>query len=154
MPNWVHNKLSIEGDSVLLAECLSMIYKPGTKEIDFGILVPDNDDSSINWYYDNWGTKWNPEKGETRILLKGDSEHRVKFLTANGVPKPWLSRLINKFPQLKFNLWYVNLGEFYGYLKYKKGETKRGCFDPEINEENDWEGNDHYIYFIDKYFGY
>lgn len=150
MPNWVRNKLLIKGDSNSISECLEMIYS--SRGIDFSKLIPPHLNADSDWYYKHWGTKWNATSDDTIVLLNEENTYIVKFITANSPPKSWLKTLASKFPQLLFVMWYVDANEYYGKIKIVDGKSKSLLWDPEADEDNDWEGNDHYIYFMNKHF--
>ena len=58
---------------------------------------------SEEWYYTNWGCKWNAE--EVKTDLEGN-KLTYTFATANGVPEPIVKTMAKMFPTLDFELDY------------------------------------------------
>lgn len=82
-------------------------------EVYFGILIPQpkgmfqggtNDaiakrnarfgiEDWFDWNKTNWGTKWNPNRGETTFEWLDDTTAELSFCTAWSLPEPWLRKL-------------------------------------------------------------
>ena len=130
MPNWIHNRLIVTGESrelsrfVAAAEAVEIDEETGERTpLDFErhlptphellagargphgspVRVPYGDDGWFHWRRENWGTKWNamwPSR-------EGDARGGIvayKFATAWTPPEAWLRSVSELHPELVFEL--------------------------------------------------
>jgi len=159
MPNWCENRLTIQGDKAVLDEIEVKHFRDTTDgaELDFNTIIPypqeckDADareskemgfasvfsEEGYNWCCNNWGTKWNAKS--TSSLRVDDNELEVTFDTAWSPPIPVVLAFSTLYPQLVFELQYVEYGcGFGGYSVCKNGqEIEVDHYDVEMEEEDD-----------------
>jgi len=66
-----------------------------------------------DWYYwrlSNWGTKWDVSEDSQNIINDDDNEISVSFSTAWSSPTEWVKKAAKKFPNLRFQLSYMEEG--------------------------------------------
>jgi hypothetical protein len=130
MPNWCDNKLSIDGDEKLIKKFYDENKDDDEdEELSFNKSVPlYDDDDDDDYEYDGdgddnmkritmWGTKWDAHEVCTDKM--GDYE----FQTAWSPPIPWFVEVVEKYPELSFELLYSEQGMgFSGVIKGKARE--------------------------------
>ena len=129
MPNWCNNFLLVTGDD----ELLEKFHDENTgddEELSFNKSVPlcdDDDDDNDNMKNINmWGTKWDA------IEVCCDEFGRYEFDTAWSPPIPWFRAIVEKYPELDFELWYSEPGMYFsGVVKGARGEIY-------MNDEGDY----------------
>lgn len=119
MPNWCDNKLSIDGDEELLKKFYNE-NRDDDNELSFDKSVPlyDDDDGDDNMKrITRWGTKWDAHEVCTNEM--GEYE----FDTAWSPPEQWFIAIVEKYPELSFELLYSEPGMgFSGVIKGEDGE--------------------------------
>lgn len=123
MPNWIYNKLVLQGSWNEIKQIIGSDRKnpikynqtksKSYKKFKFDLIAPvdqihKHESSNIKDFYDPhtpyikaWGTKWQP--GEVTILKQID-QVILEFQTAWDPPTNWINILAEKFPNVKFNL--------------------------------------------------
>ncbi len=72
-------------------------------------------DTDYDWSVKYWGTKWNSCKNHI-------DDNEIIFATAWSLPKPVMIRLSEIFPDVEFELWYMDEGwNFAGHKTYRNG---------------------------------
>jgi hypothetical protein len=126
MPNWCSNNLTVTGRGVG-----KLIQYVKDTEFDFNLIKPmpivirmfnefgRHTGKWYSWCIANWGTKWGAEVCGTRKVRGG---YCVYFDTAWAPAIPIVERLSQKFPKLKFSLYYEESGScFAGTTIYVGG---------------------------------
>ncbi len=140
MPNWVENILTIRGPRVreFMMACAgySPIYSSdgGKEEIIIRLLngdfygkfkfnalvpVPENvlqqgySEAGYYWQIDNWGTKWDIDDEDIFEYHIGIEYACIGFCTAWSPPLSWLKKVSELYPDLHFELKYVEMGCFF-----------------------------------------
>jgi hypothetical protein len=137
MPNWCYNQLIILGDE----ENLLQFYQQNkndekNEELDFLKSVPqpeeitssNNNLSSnevlttpnwYNWNISNLGTKWNVKDAD---YIKNQNNITYKFDTAWSPPIPWVEKVSVKYPEIIFQLDYIEEDcGFAGLIEFENG---------------------------------
>jgi len=134
MPNWCTNIVIVSGLNVN-----SFILENETKEdkLSFAKSVPFPDNiyqgnlgpeeeklygknTWYNWNNENWGTKWDCCDVDCDICLE---QVKYTFDTAWTPPQQWLQTTSKKYPDLKFEIEFEEIGcDFWGKILYQKGK--------------------------------
>jgi hypothetical protein len=126
------NKLDIKGDTKKIVELFEFIETKDSK-FDFNKIIPLPVEEEENWYHwrvNNWGTKWFPDNVEKSIET---NYAEISFWTAWSPPSGIINALSEKFPELRFILWYEECGmDFSGYQIWENGV----CVDEDEDEFN------------------
>lgn len=172
MPNWVDNRLRIEGKEEHLAEFRKWIAEDCGGEFSFEKFLPipqelidspsSNRDSEktkefeakygaadwYSWSVDNWGTKWDLKLQDDDFLENFDDYQGFSFDTAWSPPIQAIKHLSLKFPNLKFEMDFIDESWiFWGTSEFEKGESKETSY--EI--KNLFKGNkDGYQFLVDE----
>jgi len=111
MPNHITNILCLEGKKQILDKIL-----PESNKFSFVFTVPpppENpcprmslNDPLSNWFVDNWGTKWDALNPIVQTHKK--NKIIIMFDTAWSPPDNWLKHIHLMFPQLQFNLVWID----------------------------------------------
>lgn len=115
MPNWSENKLEITGnqkDLEIFKERTKGKQKDEDPNLSLNSLVPIPEDEKKNWYdwsCQNWGVKWDIEKDSVRINHTKTSL-KYDFLTTWNPPMVWIKRISRLFPNLEFNVSFLEFG--------------------------------------------
>lgn len=138
MPNWCENRLEVQGDEKEVhgwVEQASSLRGPDVdpQPIHFAAFVSQPDDlpdtEIIDWRYNNWGTKWEPEFFSMDRLQGGATYY---FETPWGPPLVWIEQVSRQYPALEFRLVYAEPGmDFSGDVVIKSGRVLReteGCY--------------------------
>ncbi|WP_353431420.1 hypothetical protein [Polynucleobacter sp. MWH-UH23A] len=100
MPNWTHNSISVKNTGQGFDE-LREIFTP-INDCDsepFHLLIPPPSDGvDLDWYCNNWGTKW--DAVDTRIHGRNKDEYQIVFRTAWAPPIPIFEEICRRFPDL------------------------------------------------------
>jgi hypothetical protein len=112
MPNWVANRLSMDGKDERVQECLDFVRSIDSEggirsDFDFNQIIPTTGEADwYSWGIKNWGTKWNAT--DSYVSDSGD----VCFNTAWSPPIPVIRKLAELFPDLIFELeWTIEGNE-------------------------------------------
>lgn len=95
-----------------------------------------------DWNVFNWGTKWDIDKIENKGLIaqiennKDNEEVTIElfFDTAWSPCVVFLENIYTKFPDLTFDLYYIELGEFFAGHTSAYFEDGEGIFEDECGE--------------------
>ncbi len=119
MANHIQNRLEISGNAKEVAKVLNHIKGDGKIDFDKIKKMPTND-TTVEWAYENWGTKW---------LAYDQDDKRTKgnviyFKTANNPPDVLIKYLSKQFPNVFIFLDYADehKGENVGKIKFKGGK--------------------------------
>ncbi len=131
MPNWFYFSLNVSGEKKDVEQFVENVkgsakYETEGYEFDFNHFIPQPDnifrgalgikeekhceDNSIpswyRWNIDNWGTKWNAVcDDEIAISVDGfPFEHEYNLRTAWADPRPIIIKMIQKYPNLDFDI--------------------------------------------------
>lgn len=131
MPNDCQNKLTIKGKNL---NKIKEFLKSEDSEFDFRKILPqpkeviesENDSKGMiplwyEWNTANWGTKWNAY--EINLTQKQESLE-YSFCSAWVPPIPVIKKLIELFPEYKFDFKYFEFGMMLAGIVNKNGETK------------------------------
>jgi hypothetical protein len=122
MPNDCYNLVRISGDEATIKTIKETKFS-------FQALYPcphdeNNNDTTIEWRTENWGTKW--DRYNFRIITEGTTGLEFKFSTAWAPPYDFFTYLLKKYPDLWLRCdWSEEggmAGVFVGYMK--EGELK------------------------------
>lgn len=117
MPNWVRNKLFINGPIDSVKQC-TLDISTDTEHISFEKIHPRPKDIGDNWYdwsVENWGTKW--DVNETFE----DEDGYICFDTAWSTPVELVCTLSKRYPNLTFEVQFSDedLGHNTGVYTFK-----------------------------------
>ena len=121
MPNWVRNKLFIHGPTDRVKQC-TLDIASDNEHISFEKIFPRPKDIGDGWYdwsIENWGTKWNGDIYDIKI---NEGELIVNFASAWSPPTHWLQKVARIFPDLHFELTYMETGIWFAGLCIAEGE--------------------------------
>ncbi len=143
MPNWVSHRITCTGSKNVLEQLIQGITTTENNDtvIDFNRIIPmpalvfgealnrEQQDKmpNRNWYdwsLEHWGTKWNACHSKIGRIT---SETVIIYLdTAWSTPAPVFERLAWLFPELQFDIGYIDEGwGFAGKVTFKKGELQQ-----------------------------
>ena len=142
MPNWVENKLTIDGPATVLKDLWDAIHHenrflsyivPRPKTPLYG-NIDTKGELARNWAYENWGTKWEIDFSDssTKFKFQKRPNGRVKitgqFDSANGPPVQALDTFFQKAIKskrvaLNVDLVYCDYGSFIG--RYTNGTCEQ-----------------------------
>ena len=144
MPNYVQNRIHLDGKSELIQQMLEKIqnqeYGIGTVDFEKILPMPSNvgDAGVISWRIINWGTKWNAFDYDTDVDYSEEYSQSgvLKFWTAWSAPHPVLEKLAQMFPEIEFvHEWAdEDLGRNCGRRVYVQGEEFES-YSPETEKE-------------------
>lgn len=138
MANHIVNKIIFNSENAH-SIISSLLNEQG--EIDFNILIPtplhvyqadlgkeeekDFKANWLSWNRANWGTKWNAYSTYHFVSDNPDNPSLIQFLTAWGVPYPFIIAFLNKY-KVDFTLEYADEGyNFWGVEEYNGKATSR-----------------------------
>ena len=153
MPNWVSHKITCTGSKNILEQLLQGITTTENNDtfIDFNRIIPmpalvfdgaltsEQKDKmpNRNWYewsLKHWGTKWNA--CHSKIGKITSETLIIYFDTAWSLPEPVLEQLAWLFPELRFDILYIEEGcSFAGHMTFEKGALKNSA-EMECGEDN------------------
>jgi hypothetical protein len=105
MPNNITNKLEIKGDITTI----NKIIGNEDEIFSFEIVVPmpkEKEKDWYNWRWDNWGTKW--DAYEICDITRQENFAQLVFYTAWSPPKKWLEKVMQKYPELDYILYWID----------------------------------------------
>ena len=119
------------------ALCFHNLYPvpDGLLERTYGASAEDEKDlppvdgcrSGHDWEVRHWGTKWGPSDSCCEVLATGDGGGEVEygFSTAWTPPLGFLQHVSTRFPELRFDLRYSEIGcAFQGRFIVQGGDVK------------------------------
>ena len=127
MPNWVYNRVTVEGES-------SHVKILHDLKFDFKKLFPCPDKDDWIWCSAHWGTKWAANDIEIIEYEDGDpnSVLEVYFDTAWSPPHGFLAHLTELYPSLKIHCYYEEEGDqTIGEARYADGVMEIEQLHPE-----------------------
>jgi hypothetical protein len=118
MPNYIYNKLILQGDWYSIKKIIGSDRKnpmknkqtkpKSYKKFKFDLIAPletnQISDQQLNTHYHQinaWGTKWQPWNV---TLIKEPDQVILEFETAWDPPVNWINKLFELYPNIKFNL--------------------------------------------------
>lgn len=107
MPNWCNNILEINGGSERDLAGVAALLVDNDTPFQSIHPVPDGVDA-YDWRVANWGTKWDADCFD--VNLHSDGTLSVVFDTAWSPPLGVMTRLAERFPSLRFRLFYEEGG--------------------------------------------
>jgi hypothetical protein len=89
------------------------------------VILAGYSDIGYKWCRDNWGTKWDVYIDLDKDTLYKDDEYiEMSFDSAWSPPVAWLKNIAPLYPELEFELAYMELGNmFAGVVKVKNDEV-------------------------------
>lgn len=123
MPNWCDNTLIVTGSNDRVKQFMEETCHddtPNRKELKFSAHFPEpNAEDWYDWRIKNWGTKWNGDIYDIKI---NEGELIVNFASAWSPPTHWLQKVARIFPDLHFELTYMETGIWFAGLCIAEGE--------------------------------
>lgn len=138
MPNWFYFSLQVSGKKEEVEAFVENVkgtekYETEGREFDFNHFIPQPDNifrenigsdkkkeldaiGVPNWYdwnNANWGTKWNANVEDE---YSDGNAHRYEMATAWAFPTPVIEAMIEKYPNLDFDITGEEEGGAYGVL--------------------------------------
>ncbi len=131
MPNWFNFTLEVSGKEKDVQEFVENVkgskeFETEDREFDFNHFIPQPENlfrdklshdkemelkskgipDWYNWNIDNWGTKWNAVVDDSYWIseLKNLSSFRYDMATAWADPRPIIMKMIEKYPNLEFEI--------------------------------------------------
>lgn len=135
-PNWCNNILTITGKKVDIDNFLDKNITKPTKEykneyLNLEVLAPIGE-----WEYEkavnNWGTKWTPTI--YNMYRSSNEEVILDFDSAWAPPINWLKVAMDKCPDLRFELKYVEQGVGFCGIYSEIKDKEYDYNDPEYNK--------------------
>ena len=125
MPNYITNKLIINGDKLSIDQIIGL---NNNQENNFSfkntVPQPENIDENFDWYtwnINNWGTKWdlsdasivnnsnvNNSNVNNSNFNNSNTNIEIRFYTAWSCPYIWFEKTIAQFPNLQFKLSWID----------------------------------------------
>ena len=144
MPNWCSNTLQISGCPKQMDEFKKMSIIKSEKNLDIftmnGLvtmpeelaicegLTPEQiverrikygHDNWYDWRFENWGTKWDANDSDIEEDEKG---LEINFCTAWSPAIPYIKQVSKMFPDLVFDLYFMETGEWFAGRVTAKNE--------------------------------
>ena len=180
MPNWFNFSLEVSGKKEDVQEFVQNVkgskdYDTEGYEFDFNHFIPQPDnifrgnlglneekyckDNNLpnwyNWNVDNWGTKWNANIDDSYWVseLEKVSSFRYDMATAWADPRPIIVKMIEKYPDLDFEIEGEEESNEYGiYISTYEDvflEEEPTQIDEMNNREVYWESEDNLYHYMD-----
>ena len=180
MPNWFNFSLEVSGKKEDVQEFVQNVkgskgYDTEGYEFDFNHFIPQPDnifrgnlglneekyckDNNLpnwyNWNVDNWGTKWNANIDDSYWVseLEKVSSFRYDMATAWADPRPIIVKMIEKYPDLDFEIQGEEESNEYGiYISTYEDvflEEEPTQIDEMNNREVYWESEDNLYHYMD-----
>ena len=115
MPNWCHNRLTVEGDGKITTIFKEKVGDEGVPlSLNSLYAVPDKlkglvaevgEPSEYEWCVNHWGTKWDVAGSVLKVAAGGLLEY--EFWSAWSPPVSWLQKVSQDYPTLTFTLSFV-----------------------------------------------
>jgi hypothetical protein len=136
MPNWCENQLEVRGPEKSM-EKFQKESKGKKHDLTMKSTIPMPDyiyqgdlgeqeqkqygeNNWYDWSRNNWGTKWDVEG---TLIYQDNNRLEYEFLSAWAPPTVWLQKVSRLFPDLYFELKYVEEGmDFSGIAMANNGE--------------------------------
>ena len=149
MPNWCSNTLQISGDKEQLELFKQKSITKSGMDVDIFLMngcIPMPQELAIcegltpeqiverrikygydNWYdwcFENWGSKWDAQES---YITEEEELLTINFDTAWSPAIPYITQVAKMFPDLIFDLYFMETGEWFAGRVFAKGE--------EVNEQ-------------------
>lgn len=149
MPNWCSNTLHISGDKeklemfkqksiiksgmdvdiFVMDGCVPMpeelgIYEGLTPEQKAERVAKYGYDNWYDWRFENWGSKWDAQEP---YITEEEELLTINFDTAWSPAIPYVKQVAKMYPDLIFDLYFMETGEWFAGRVFAKNE--------EVNEE-------------------
>lgn len=149
MPNWCSNTLQISGDKEQLELFKQKSITKSGMDVDIFLMngcIPMPEELAIcegltpeqivdrrlkygydNWYdwrFENWGSKWDAQES---YITEEEELLTINFDTAWSPAIPYITQVAKMFPDLIFDLYFMETGEWFAGRVFAKGE--------EVNEQ-------------------
>lgn len=149
MPNWCSNTLQISGDKEQLELFKQKSITKSGMDVEIFLMdgcVPMPEELAIcegltpeeivdrrlkygydNWYdwrFENWGSKWDAQES---YIIEEEELLTIHFDTAWSPAIPYITQVAKMFPDLIFDLYFMETGEWFAGRVFAKGE--------EVNEQ-------------------
>jgi hypothetical protein len=144
MPNWCSNTLQISGDKEQLEMFKQKSISKSAMDVDIFLmdgcipmpqelaicedLTPEQKAERIakygydNWYdwrFENWGSKWDAQEP---YIEEDENGLTINFDTAWSPAIPYIKQVALMFPDLIFDLYFMETGEWFAGRVFAKGE--------------------------------
>ena len=144
MPNWCNNTLEISGCPKQLDEFKSKSIIKSGMDVDIFIMggcLPMPEELAIcegktpeemaerklkygydNWYdwrFENWGTKWDAQDSD---IEEDENGLTINFCTAWSPAIPYVKQVAKMYPDLIFDLYFMETGEWFAGRVTAKNE--------------------------------
>lgn len=168
MPNWFYFTVSVHGEDADVQEFVQNVkgtdqYETSGRDFDFNHFIPQPDNifrdnlsfdtekklsaqGIPNWYrwnIDNWGTKWNACCDDRDF---NGTSVTYQLSTAWSFPTPVIEKMIEKYPNLQFEIEGEEEACAYGvYIDSSRdiwNEEEPDFVDEQNNKEVYWHGED------------
>jgi len=135
MPNWCSNTLQISGNKEQLEMFKQKSISKSAMDIDIFLMdgcIPMPEELAIceditpeenaeriakygydNWYFwrlENWGSKWDAQEP---YVEEDENGLTINFDTAWSPPIPYIRQVARMFPDLIFDLYFMETGEWF-----------------------------------------
>jgi hypothetical protein len=142
MANECSNTLHITGPSEILRKFVQE-NRDSEKSLSLSksVPVPPDMENSHEWYHSNWGTKRDVDYVVDLDESYPEGEVIYDFVTAWTPIIPWVKLVATKYPELEFQLTYVETAaEFAGEYFVKGSEDQHIEYGPEDDEYRELAG--------------
>jgi hypothetical protein len=144
MPNWCSNTLQISGDKEQLEMFKQKSISKSAMDVDIFLMdgcIPMPEELAIceditpeenaqriakygydNWYFwrlENWGSKWDAHES---YIEEDENGLTINFDTAWSPAIPYIKQVAKMFPDLIFDLYFMETGEWFAGRVFVKGE--------------------------------
>jgi hypothetical protein len=144
MPNWCSNTLQISGNKEQLEMFKQKSISKSAMDVDIFLMdgcIPMPEELAIceditpeenaeriakygydNWYYwrlENWGSKWDAQEP---YIEEDENGLTINFDTAWSPAIPYIKQVAIMFPDLIFDLYFMETGEWFAGRVFAKGE--------------------------------
>jgi len=144
MPNWCSNTLQISGDKEQLEMFKQKSISKSAMDVDIFLMdgcIPMPEELAIceditpeenaeriakygydNWYFwrlENWGSKWDAQEP---YIEEDENGLTINFDTAWSPAIPYIKQVAKMFPDLIFDLYFMETGEWFAGRVFVKGE--------------------------------
>jgi hypothetical protein len=144
MPNWCSNTLQISGDKEQLEMFKQKSISKSAMDVDIFLmdgcipmpqelaicedLTPEQKAERIakygydNWYYwrlENWGSKWDAQEP---YIIEDENGLTIHFDTAWSPAIPYIKQVAIMYPNLIFDLYFMETGEWFAGRVFAKGD--------------------------------
>jgi hypothetical protein len=159
MPNWCSNTLQISGDKeqlemfkqksisksamdvdiFLMAGCIPMpqelaICENMTPEQKAERIAKYGYDNWYDWRFENWGSKWDAQEP---YIEEDENGLTINFDTAWSPAIPYIKQVAIMFPDLIFDLYFMETGEWFAGRVFAKGEEAEEQYGEPMQVDDD-----------------